>query len=455
MKKLTYRLVLFVSIVLVWSACKDLTDVEAPYRISGDNVVKDQQSAEVVLKGVYSQFRTTQAVSAIEFTSALGLTNNAPALAAYSNEVPIDNSTLQNIYTANYKVIQEANLFMEKVDKLSAGKLGGKTTKENFLAEGQFARALAHFNLLRLFGQHYKKNSEYGIILRKKAADDGKSIPRSTVAKSYKFILNDLDDAISNLTQTSSFRANKAAARALKAKVLLYKQDYDAASSQALTVINNTTRSLESNYQDIFQQGVNSKELLFGPYVDFSNNEKLGGAVGIFLQSNQSVYAQKASSDPRFGLTGFPTQGIQKYTQNFTPFNQATHIHLRLGEVYLIYAEAAARSNNEGTPEYDDAEDKLNEVRNRVGLAAKNPADKPALLEAIRKEKLLELWGENGEGWFDLVRYATIKDDISVINSLKPTVTDQHLYVMPIPLGELSAPEGSEVTQNPGYPRSL
>ena len=163
----------------------------------------------------------------------------------------------------------------------------------------------------------------------------------------------------------------------------------------------------------------------------------------------------KASSDPRFGLTDFPSEGIQKYSKDFTPFNQATHIQLRLAEVYLIYAEAAARSNAPGSPGFQKAVAKLNVVRDRVGLKGKSPTDKPALLKDIRQEKLRELWGENGEEWFDLVRYAQIAGDVSVITSLKPTVTDPHQYIMPIPLGELSSPNGSEVSQNPGYPRTL
>ncbi|HLR31500.1 MAG TPA: RagB/SusD family nutrient uptake outer membrane protein, partial [Fodinibius sp.] len=209
MKRLTYQIVLLFSIILVSSACKDISSVEAPYRISGDKVIKDAQTAEVVLKGVYSQFRSYNSVHALEFTSALGLTSNSPSLAAYYNEVPINNRDLLNIYSGNYKLIQETNLFLEKVNETSADKLGGEPAKANFLAEGHFIRALAHFNLLRLFGQHYDTNSEYGIILRKQAADEGSALPRSTVAESYQFILDELEMAITNLTQTSSFRANK------------------------------------------------------------------------------------------------------------------------------------------------------------------------------------------------------------------------------------------------------
>ena len=455
MKRFINYTIVLAGLVLLSGACKDLNDVEATYRIEEQEVITDAQTAEVVLKGVYSQFRTYGYVSSVEFSSALGLTNNAPFLASYFNEVPINNSTLTDIYTSNYRVIQEANLALEKIADVSDAKLDGAASKANFIAEARFIRALASFNLLRLFGEHFDTGSEYGIILRKEPAEDGTAKPRSTVQETYDFILEDLDGAIANLTQTASFRANVDAAQALKAKVLLYMQDYSRAAGEALAVINNTTRSLEADYQQIFLNGINSGELLFGPYVDFQNNEQLAGDIGIFLQTNQSFYAQQASGDPRFGLTGFPAEGIQKYTQDFFPINNATYIQLRLAEVYLIYAEAAARSNTVGSPGFNDAIAKLNIIRDRVDLPAKSPTDKSALLEDIRQEKLRELWGENGEEWFDLVRYAAIAGDVSFITQFKPTVTDARQYIMPMPLGELSSSNGSVVEQNPGYPRTL
>src|SRR5699024_7120511 len=164
-------------------------------------------------------------------------------------------------------------------------------------------------------------------------------------------------------------------------------------------------------------------------------------------------------NDPRLGLTQAPASGIAKYSQSqWIPINNATHIHLRLAEVYLIYAEAAARISKTGLPgdpDFDDAVKRLNFIRKRVGLKDKSPSTRKELLQDIRIEKLLELWGENGESWFDIVRYAVEAGDVSFATNIKPSIKDEHQYIMPIPYAELGSPNGDEVIQNPGYPRTF
>ena len=80
--------------------------------------------------------------------------------------------------------------------------------------------------------------------------------------------------------------------------------------------------------------------------------------------------------------------------------------YLRLAEMYLIYAEALAQNG-----QLDKAIDNVNVVRARVGLkglkesdASKNWSDKKTVIDAVMKERAVELGFEETR-FFDLIRY--------------------------------------------------
>lgn len=117
---------------------------------------------------------------------------------------------------------------------------------------------------------------------------------------------------------------------------------------------------------------------------------------------------------------------------------------MRMAEVYLIYAEAETRKQNGDIPL---ALESLNEVRRRVSLNDLEITDKETLLNGIRKEKLLELFFENGEGWFDLIRYHSL-GNISAFSE-KSSLKNVNQFIFPIPLQVLTA--NNKMTPNPGY----
>ena len=74
----------------------------------------------------------------------------------------------------------------------------------------------------------------------------------------------------------------------------------------------------------------------------------------------------------------------------------------RYADLLLTYAEATALTGNN----LDDAIDKINMVRERVGVTLRpKGADQGQVLEWVRKERILELFGEGGS-FYDLQRYA-------------------------------------------------
>src|SRR5699024_6375563 len=137
MNNLKYIVTFFLIVILV--SCDGLNNIQTPYRINQKDAITDTESAETVLAGVYSRLRTLDFVQIVGITASLGLVNNVPGMGAFmSNDVAINNDALLSLYTANYAVIQEANLFLKKVEILSETELGGAAAKENLLAQARF-----------------------------------------------------------------------------------------------------------------------------------------------------------------------------------------------------------------------------------------------------------------------------------------------------------------------------
>ena len=122
----------------------------------------------------------------------------------------------------------------------------------------------------------------------------------------------------------------------------------------------------------------------------------------------------------------------------------------RYADLLLTYAEATALTGTN----LDDAIDKINMVRARVGV---NPrpagANQEQVLEWGRKERILELFGEGGS-FYDLQRYAkhhpgwtwesVMAHDDDESASFDPDVHS----LFPIPQYEVDI---AGYDQNPGY----
>lgn len=115
-----------------------------------------------------------------------------------------------------YANIQNVNKILGSIDavQLTAGQ---DALKKQMKGEAYFIRAYDYATLLMIHG---------GAILKDKAfvlGDDYLTIKRSTIKETLDFILKDIQSAIDNLPATvQQGRANRAAAAALKSRVLLF-----------------------------------------------------------------------------------------------------------------------------------------------------------------------------------------------------------------------------------------
>jgi hypothetical protein len=443
---------------LLSTSCEltDVTDVEPVYQVSEDKVITNLGQAQTVLHGTYGAFIDGLVYIAYmpAINSMMGLTmkpgpsGGADENAFFINDVSSDNGYLGTMYTKLYFMINNANHVITKTELLTTN----DPRKNQIIAEAKTLRALCHFYLLRQWGAFYDANSPNGIVLKDQPISGAIPQPRATVSECYKLILEDLDYAIQygpNFSNT--FYASNLAAKALKSKVLLYKKEYSESAKLALEVMNAGNRNLETTYAEIFTKKIIApKEVIFQTPFDNLNDRNNKAFVFRTYFGLSSYYITTMQNDARRSAAIFSSTTGAKYNNKFlkSTFNGAsltadTEYFLRLDEIYLIYAEAVLRGDNDTTK----ALNLLNVIRQRSGNPLRLFSDKAQLLKDIRAEKVLELGAESGEEWFDLVRYHK-EGDIN-INDFKVISSDNKL-ILPLPIQTVQLSEGV-IVQNPGY----
>ncbi len=122
-------------------------------------------------------------------------------------------------WKSGYQVIRNANYLIEQLPSYTTSLSQEKITQ--WVAEAKFVRAFTYFALVKRYGG-------VPITTEVQAVDNTTgetlNIPRKGEGEVYDFILDDLDDAITNLSETSEHRGrvNKNIALAFKSRVALF-----------------------------------------------------------------------------------------------------------------------------------------------------------------------------------------------------------------------------------------
>ncbi|MFD0794891.1 RagB/SusD family nutrient uptake outer membrane protein [Mucilaginibacter litoreus] len=351
----------------------------------------------------------------------------------------------------SYKIITGTNTVISAIE--SSGKTDAATNQ--LLGECYFLRAFCHFNLVRLFGKPYSVDPNApGIILRTNLTDDAQKA-RSTVKEVYDSVIADAEKAASLMTQSRGVQyASQEAAWALLARVNLYKEDNAKAIEYANKVINSGKFQLSdaASFKTMFANATTSPEVIF--CVAFTTADDYGkfGSIAsmIYSDGNSGWGEEYASSSLRDAMSAHPEDarwsyivpakdgsgnvtkknGIEMYYiskfsfQNGLP-NLSSPIMFRLAEMYLIRAEAEAK-----TGKSDDAIDDVNMIRKNRGLASSLysktlPSGKTAL-DVVLDEKRIEFAFE-GHRTYDVFRNKRTLDKTYWgyhITSLKETDID-------------------------------
>lgn len=409
------------------------------------------------------------------------------------NVIPTDAFNVTRVWNQPYIVIRQCNSLMQKIEQ---GDVETTDTKalESIYAQALVMRALAHFDLTRLFGMPYTNDggASMGVPLELVPGDYDNTPSRSSVKACYDQVLTDLGNAVGKLpdTKTDGFM-NYWSTKALMARVYLYKGDYENALACAEEVILKSKNIYQlfthDEYPTVWGKDFNS-ESLFEFY--FTLSEPAGGSGG---EGAPMVYADNKldwnnlvltkdfldllGEDPediRLQLVHMPLEpetdvlpagssGHPKYLRKYpgksgdilvgSPQDNDLCI-LRLSEVYLNAAEAAFKLGEiKGEDYYDRSLTYLNAIVSRAN-PKKSVSREELTLDRILKERRKELVGE-GHAFFDYMRNGkSIKRSggwhLSTIpvdaGEIRPT---DYRVVLPIPQAEIDA--NDSILQNLGY----
>lgn len=468
--KLIYKVlsILFVSLaVQSCSVMGGIDDIKPEHVVDDETVIIDASTAQMALNGVYSSirsydvciFRTCMSVWAGTFGNA----NTAGAREFVGNSknetsIKIDNTGVEKVYTGYYYVINTVNSFIANLNRANPSDLS-EARKNEMLGEARCMRALINIHLLRLFGEYYDTDSEYGIVLYEEPVRENKPQARSKVSDCYKLIEDDLKFASVNAPayqyEHSLFGA--LVAKALMARVCLSKGEYtDAAewAGQAIDEAEGSGYGLEGDFLSVFTSQFNSSEMLYAPYVNMATSELVnsnwnGTQPGRLMIALGNTMGEEGKLDPRFQAT-FENISNRNLTAKYPLINGYMDVNsyyfMRLPEVYYIKAEAEARLGN-----YDAARELMRPLCDRAGYAVDyvdRIAD-DAVLGMVLKNKLMELSIENGEEWFDLVRYHREGGFESWTEGEKAKLPAFNQLLLPIPRTAIAG--NDLLIQNPEY----
>jgi len=456
--KTRYITIIILIISIAFTSCKKILNTVSPNQVSDEDVFKNVEGLRNARIGMYATLEDQNYYGANYPLIAECYTDNGTT-GGYdvidlndiaSRTVQPSNIYIENMYIAIYNTIYTANKIINNVDKIQDDNADEKT---NITGEAYFVRSLANFDLLRMFGEHWDKSSEYGISIVTTTDNVKTPVPRSTVEQSYSQIIGDLQTAINDLnTNNGSQYASLAAAKALLARVYLYHGDKTKAAAMATDVINDADYALldAGSFTQIYTKKLSTEsvfELVFDlQHPSFYNTETylrddaLRSDVTFLANADLNTFFQGRNNDVRAQMADFtnvdvsiqPDGRTQKYRGEATKDNSAYVI--RLAEMYLVRAEALGKDNGG----IDDL-NTLREARGMNDLDDEDISSDDDFVNAALDERRAELNFE-GHRLFDLARTGKITDVLG--EGVQP--------IMPIPQREIAATNGV-VKQNPGY----
>ncbi|WP_417445102.1 RagB/SusD family nutrient uptake outer membrane protein [Joostella sp.] len=329
-------------------------------------------------------------------------------------------STIDYTDNANYKpwryyyrIILGANMVIKTlggndfIPDTDEGKYG--------MGQAKAMRAYSYFYLANLFTEGYNPTEE---ILPIYTEAEEENQPLSTTDEVYSLIINDLNDAISLLSTFE--RANKSEVNQWVAKGLLaYTYASMGKNAEVKTITNDIITNggfILANEEEALGgfNNVGSKGWMWGTDITLDNGLDLvswWGQVDLFTYSyawagdpksiDDGLYESIREDDVRkdqfvdaygdgvlFPLNKFYAPGREVGGQRSV---ETDYVYMRIAEMYLLHAEAAAKTGDEGTA--------IQSLKVLLNERVEDPSyvdalSGQALLDEIYLQTRIELWGE-------------------------------------------------------------
>lgn len=457
-KKIVHGImVLILPMVLI--GCTEFVDVDPPKNtLVSETVFDDPGTVESALANLYYYMREQGMVSGTRgLTIMMGIYSdeldyygfNADLTQWYRHDLLAGNNITSTWWSQAYHLIYGANDLLQGVegsDSLT------EVEKKRFMGQVLFIRAYIHSLLVSVYGDvPYITTTDY---------QQNNSVSRNATENVYENIIEDLMrsvGALDGLEPASGERVmpDHYAAKALLARMYLYTENWEMAESLSMELIQ--TFSLENELDEVFLK--DSEETIWQLKADAEFPLNTREAEQLIIQAvpgqnyalTENLMEAFEAGDLRKDHWVASISDADNTVTFHYPYKYKAGINetesleysivFRLAEQYLIRAEARAKMGN-----LEGAHEDLNAIRNRAGLPDTNAVSMGELLDAITKERRMELFTEHGLRWFDLIRTGMADQ---ILGALKPNWKNTDV-LLPIPENELET-NPNLLPQNDGY----
>ena len=479
MKKILYTFTLALCALLV--SCDNWLEVKPYDKISEGELLQSEEGYEKMLNGIYIDLNSdalygkTLSVEMIEVMGgayAIGTDNsvwgNYKDLSSYQYNTEYWRDRLDQTWNKAYALILNCNKILESIDQNQS-----LFTGSNYYVikgEALALRAMLHFDMLRLFGPVYSKDSDKTAIpyytkvgnspeplltakevVAKVVADleDARTLLANDPVKTEGTLMSGSQDGTSNFLRYRALRLNYYAVEALLARAYLYMCDKADAFKYATDVIKTADNGIfpfvdknlvvgsPADPDRIFSSEVlfaltnTSRGNLFKNYFDPSRLPNY-----VFRMDNslmdKLVYGGAAQTggyqdDYRYRADWVAT-GSNRYFYKYKDMEATGSIQntmipmLRLGEMFLIAAESQGDDLSKGV-QYVNA---LRRNRGVANLQTLTP-------DLLKYEYIRELYGE---GQLFYLYKRLYSDIITSSSSSKNTKASDLVFVVPLPDSE-------------------
>ena len=366
-----------------------------------------------------------------------------------------------NIWVQHYKSIGFLNVLLDELKEAP----GNETVKQQLRNEMLVCRALYYYKLLQYFAPYKDAQTGIPVYTDSKGPFTGLAIPRSSQAEVFKFIIDQLTEALNSSVATDpnyNVLYRKVFVNNFLAQVYWYKAesgaketgDYALAKKYATDALSGITlpatqtdyvNSLNGAYDyPVYQR--------YGGSSTFSDNTYglAFGTTAFKPHIAPDFYALFDPNDYRFKTFILANQTISRPIVT-SPGNYTTAYHLfKPEEAYLIRIEATLKDAQSGSEA--EARTLLNAFRRMRGVNSDYTGTD--LKQEIINERRRELLFLNDFRWIDMKRFGigTTRSDM-VMFGKSYTVTVEpngYQFALPIPVDqELSL--NPAMTPNPNW----
>lgn len=445
------------------TSCSKVLDVAPQQSIDAETAIETDEDVNAVVVGCYSilgggalygtnLFLLPDLMASEVYCTWRGTFQGQRQVA--TKTMTADNSEASRTWIAGYRAINNANLVLGNLDKVSDLDL-----KAQYEGEALFVRGIIHFELVRLYALPWgatADNSHIGVVIKtiptKTEAQASQSIPRSSVSSVYAQIVKDLEDAVALLPESNGTRASKYTALAFLSRVYLQQNEYEKARDAADEVIESSNYALNASVSAVFSNK-NTKESIWEIQQNDQNNAgQSNDGMATFYANLIGIGRADVRINTTF-LSNYPTGDLRRsewyylgetrvtstFCGKWKAFAQNLPV-VRIAEMYLTRAECNLRLS---TSVGDNPDNDMAKVRNTLRTNSSFPAS--VTLDDVLKEREIELA-------FEGVRIHDVKRLRKTLSSSTsgPFTWDNGKLVMPIPRREVDATSGV-IAQNPGY----